>query len=556
MNTIPLFFQAFVTTLMFLCIVAAIPAADKEMKTMTYHGIRPTDPDGRSGLRNPERGWRTESIVAANHDGVFYGPADHVKRLLPPVYEEDFWIADAEKYEQFGLTIVQTYCYLTKYRNTPIPEEKLLSIRKSLQQLRNRGLKALWRFAYETDTTGGGRVGATKEQILSHIEQLEPIIREYADVIYVLQAGFIGAWGEWHSAEFIPMDDIESRGAIVKRILQMLPEDRMTQLRVPRYKSSVLKSSAINDFFVLDAETAFSSKPAARIGFQNDGFLAGITDGGTWPTEPFGVPGNPDFDYITDESPFLAVDGELFWSDQAYDGVGPRGAGVDGFLASIRFRLHHYTTFSIAHSHSLREGKAFSIDYWQSTPITEEQLYHAKMPISNDWFCDAFGKPVERYQFEYITDHLGYRIELQNAAFSHNIRLDEPFDIEINLINRGFSTFINPRPVFIALIDSDGVVHLFKTSSNPRLWQPYEPNDADFKPLVHKIKESFALFENMCPGHYKVGLFLPDPAEAIGWDPRFAVRVANRDTLWWTKKSADQKDRYGINILGSMTIVP
>ncbi|MCL2119030.1 MAG: DUF4832 domain-containing protein, partial [Planctomycetaceae bacterium] len=238
-----------------------------------------------------------------------------------------------------------------------------------------------------------------------------------------------------------------------------------------------------------------------------------------------------------------------------YDGKGPRGAGVDGFLAAVRLRLHHYTTFSIAHSHSLRQGKNFSIDYWQTTPITEEQLLQANMPVSDGWFHDAFGNPVERYQFEYITDHLGYRIELQNAAFSHKIRPDEPLDIEISLINRGFSTLINPRPVFVALIDCNGVVTPFETSSDPRTWQPYNPKDGNLTPLVHRINESLTLPGNMKPGHYKVGLYMPDPAEEIGWDPRFAIRVANRDTLWWTEKTAERKGRYGINILGSMEIL-
>ncbi|MGL4941826.1 MAG: DUF4874 domain-containing protein [Thermoguttaceae bacterium] len=528
----------------------------KEPKVMTYHGIRATDPGGRSGLRNPERGWRTESIIAAKTDGVFYGPAQHVKRLLPPVYEEDFWIADAEKYESFGLTIVQSYCYLTKYRDRLIPEDKLQSLRNSLQHMRDRGFKALLRFAYETDMSDPARAGATREQILHHIDQLEPIVREYADVIYVLQAGFIGAWGEWHSAEFITMEDIESRAMILKRILQMLPEDRMTQLRVPLYKSTILKSPIFDDFFLVDAENAFSLKPATRIGFNNDGFLATNTDGGTWPVEPFGVRGNPDFDYITDESPFLAVDGELFWSDMCYDGIGPRGAGGDGLLAAVRFRLHHYTTFSIAHSHSLREGNNLSIDYWQSTPITEEQLRNEKMPISDGWFCDAFGNPVVRSQFEYITDHLGYRLELQGATFSDKVKSDETFDIAINLINRGFSAPINPRPIFITLIDADGNVTPLKTTANPRTWQPYQPNDANHTPLVHRIEGEWRLPEEIKPGHYKVGLYMPDPYEKIGADSRFAIRVANRNSMWWTQQNATSRDSYGINVLGSIEVVP
>ena len=37
---------------------------------------------------------------------------------------------------------------------------------------------------------------ATKDQILTHIDQLAPIFRDYDDVIDVVQVGFIGVWGK------------------------------------------------------------------------------------------------------------------------------------------------------------------------------------------------------------------------------------------------------------------------------------------------------------------------------------------------------------------------
>ncbi|NOR76054.1 MAG: hypothetical protein GQ525_12980, partial [Draconibacterium sp.] len=52
-------------------------------------------------------------------------------------------------------------------------------------------------------------------------------------------------------------------------------------------------------------------------------------------------------------------------------------------------------------------------------------------------------------------------------------------------------------------------------------------------------------------GEYMLGLWLPDAEESIQKDSRYAVRVANRDTPWWTM--ADGK--YGVNILGSVKII-
>jgi len=48
-----------------------------------------------------------------------------------------------------------------------------------------------------------------------------------------------------------------------------------------------------------------------------------------------------------------------------------------------------------------------------------------------------------------------------------------------------------------------------------------------------------------------VGLWMPDAYRRLRLDPRYAVRAANRDVLWWT----DQEGRYGVNLLGVMEVI-
>ncbi len=530
-----------------------------DLQTCTYHGIRATDPEGRIGLRNPERGWRTEAVFAILPGTMVNSGAHHILQRLPKVYDEDLWILDAQRHSPYGLTIVQTYCYLDDWRDGPISQEKLDALQKSFDSIRACGFKTLLRFAYEWGTM---KNGARPERILEHIDQLAPIIKKNADVIYVMQAGFIGAWGEWHSAQFIPMDDLKSRAVILKRVLEILPEGRMTQVRVPRYKSEILKSDTFNAFEEVNEKTAFSNRASARIGFNNDGFLAGPTDGGTWPEKPhFGFPGNPQFDYMTRESAYLAVDGELFWSDQGYDGSNPRKKGVDGLLAAVRLRDHHYTTFSIAHSYSVREGNNFSIDYWLSTPITKEELTKFNMPLSDGWFEDNFGNSVRRTQFEYIMDHLGYRIELQKAIFPKKMNLNESFTFDISLINRGFATLVNPRTVYLVLIDSDKKAYSFRIKARVQTWQPFDPKDRQCKPLLHTVRGEVNPGKEFKPGWYKVGIWLPDESPSLRNDARYAVRFANRDTFWWTEQRLiDQNNTSqgpsGINVIGAVEILP
>ena len=515
---------------------------DSKIQTITYHGIRPDDPGGRNGLRNPERGFRHESYIGFSPGENMWGIGSYLKGKATSGFSDDWFLMNARRYEADGITLMQAYCYLTDYYDQPIAEEKLAQLQRSLDRVREAGLKVLLRFVYEKNSTR--KLGPTVETILTHLDQLSPIIQHNKDIIYVLQAGFVGAWGEWHSSANYIEEDHPGLAAIIAKELEVLPKDRMIQLRVmPKYKRWVLEEPVINSSVILDSANAFTGVPAARLGFADDGFLANKTDGGTWSEPPFYAnPGNPEFDIVTKESPYMAVDGELFWSDQ--------GGEIDGIRAALRLRLHHFSSLSITHSYSGYEGKRYSIDRWMETPLTEEEVRRENLPISDGYFRNYYGKPVERTQFEYIRDHLGYRIELQSARFQNQVSSNGLLPVKVELINRGFATLINPRSVYFVLINTSGELILKqKTNVNPQTWQPFQQGDLNYKPLTHSIDGSISLNE-MTAGEYMLGLWLPDTDESIQLDSRYAVRTANDDVPWWT--TADGK--YGVNILGTIKI--
>ena len=514
------------------------------MKTLAYHGIRPFDPEGRIGLANPERGFRTEALVAADA-GEKTSVVAHSAGRMGPGYHDDLWVYDARKFQPFGLALAQTYCYLDRFTDRLIPQAKLDRLEETLRLLRRNGLKAVLRFAYE-GLNDKNDVGPAPERILRHIGQLEPIIRRHVGVIHVLQAGFVGMWGEWHHSAQKIEESHAALAAIVARLLEALPQSRMTQVRVPVYKCWVLNEAPLGPFREVCAGNAFDGSPAARIGFHNDGFMTDKTDGWTWPEPPnYGSPGNPEFDYWTRECPWLAIDGELFW----HDAVGH----IDGWQAAVRLRMHHYTSLSLAHSYSQRLGSPYCMDGWMIQPITVEQVKRDRMPLSEGYFDDPQGNVVTRSAFDYIRDHLGYRLELQDAEFPEALRTNGSLSVQVHLINRGFSTPVNPRRVSVVLIDQrDGVIHEFATDGDARKWQPYEPGDDSFTPLAHAVRVSGApLPKHLKPGFYQVGLWLAAPERSIRLDPRYAIRTSNRDTLWWT----NGKGQYGINVFGLVEIL-
>ena len=56
--------------------------------------------------------------------------------------------------------------------------------------------------------------------------------------------------------------------------------------------------------------------------------------------------------------------------------------------------------------------------------------------------------------------------------------------------------------------------------------------------------------DDLAPAKYRLGLWLPDAAASIRKDPRYAIRVANRDAPWWQSGAGE----YGVNLLGSVTV--
>ena len=97
-----------------------------------------------------------------------------------------------------GLRLVYGKFLLDDYRDQPLDPAVLTEIDDALGLARDAGLKVVPRFYY---ADAGDQPDAPLDRILGHIDQLGPILADNEDVIAVVQAGFIGAWGEWHSSQ-------------------------------------------------------------------------------------------------------------------------------------------------------------------------------------------------------------------------------------------------------------------------------------------------------------------------------------------------------------------
>lgn len=212
------------------------------------------------------------------------------------------------------------------------------------------------------------------------------------------------------------------------------------------------------------------------------------------------------FEYAARESAFVPVDGEMFWRAGAmpYDSGWPLLISAE--TAAWRLREMHYSTLSFVHGFSgldgtpgTRKAKNETIDRWMQAPLDIGRLVQDRLPLSMGY---ALGR--NHTGFEYVRDHLGYRLELQSASFPESVALKTSSDLTVTIprftatvVNYGFAAPINPRPVYLALLTPDGSGVLWTGSGWPEVnatttsladvrdWQPFTPGDPTYSPLAH-----------------------------------------------------------------------
>lgn len=421
------------------------------------------------GIANPERGLRFEMLV-----GIEEG--DQTENKWP-----------FEDYTDDGVVIAQAYCYLTRYFDSPIAQSKLDALQKSFDRARRDGVKFLLRFAYQDDANKDA--APDLDRLMEHIEQLTPIVRQNIDVIYVLQIGWIGMWGEFHSDPYNYNNKPEAIARIAKATLDMLPQSHSTMMRTIGYRKKAFKG----------ADELGISLDALRIGFFNDGTLANSTDGGTFTSS---TDRDKDFNLVSTLGSYFPVDGECYWNSVATYHI------ATGMKAIQRFYKHHYTTFSVVHGNSELERHIYGpVDCWKSVQITPDSLRKIDVPV-DDLYYTHIPHPNA---YEYIRDHLGYRINV--TSYSAEIQ-GNSFSGEVVLRNTGFSRPVNPRKIYLVLFDEDGSMSITDTGVDVQRLMPW--NDI-------KIQLSANAPSENC----RAALWMPDMEESVKMRPEYSISLVH-----------------------------
>ncbi len=392
---------------------------------------------------NPERGFMT------------YIPAfkDYVSKVM------------LERRKNNKVTVVHIGYKLGDFLNSDISQDYIDKITLSLDRVRKAGAKVVIRFQYNSSVDG---FDASESQILKHIEQLKQVLNNNSDVIAAIEAGFIGAWGEWHGSSS-GLDNDSSRKNVLDKLLASVPKNRMVMLRNNGHKRAIYgaKPLAIGE--------AFSESNKSRTGAHNDCVGASFNDYYTY--QPDSI--ESEKDYLNRDNLYVPQAGETCHVALPY-------SGCDNLVSDFK-RMR-----------------------WDL--------------LSESFNKDVLKGLVEGGCMDEVKRNLGYRFQLTSAKME-TIISNGMFSAQLKLKNVGWGKAFNPRVVEIILRQEGEIKeYVIPLSDDPRMWSP-----SDTKEYIISISEK--LPANIPDGAYKVFLNLPDPEKRLYSRPEYSIRLANMG-LW------------------------
>lgn len=341
-----------------------------------------------------------DNTAFANPERGFHNRYD-----LVPGGEKDF-----SRSTNAGNTLIHSYIRLDNYRQQDIPSHVLEQLSDTLAAARQQGKKVVLRTAYNFGPYPNSEPDASEYWINQHLGQLSPVFHVNQDVIAYIEAGFIGAWGEWHTSTNGLDTDPSAKLRIANVMLEHFPESLHIAMRYPsdaRAISSGLGSSN-------------------RIGSHQDCFLASEPDDwGTWGRDPAYS--------IEDDKAFI---GTLGLSHP----VGGETCNVD----------------------SPRVNCATALAEMAQMRFSE---------INEDFDQGVIEVFKAQGCYDEIDRRLGYRFRLLNAQYSTEIPANGALQLSLTLTNEGFAPLYNNRPVFI-LLQSGQQQFQLPTTIDPRQWKP------------------------------------------------------------------------------------
>ena len=398
-------------------------------------------------------------------------------------------------------TLVLAQFYLFDYVDSEhIDANGLNYIRSVLSNVRNSGKKAIVRVSYNDKHPSSYHQEPTLSNIKKHLQDLQPVFSDYEDIIYLVQAGFMGTYGEWYYTSYFgpssggvdytiennSVSGFSNRKAVLKAILEAVPSSRQVALRTPEYKQCYVNPTHVSSWTNL---TGFGTDPVNRLSFYDDAFLYNSEDMGTfhetWQKEMW-----------EQQSAYLITGGEAPYSSKSpsqMDGYTYNNVRSAIFNRHISY-LHHDT------GHHEHPG---------STDPNHGSL------LMRHWHEQGWMPDIKKW--------LGYRLSMENLKITGtNFSGGSTLSVRLKIHNSGAAPVVNQRPMKLVLIHNGSAVVL-------------KDNVGDIRSVASGTTKTFTVDVTMpqtAVSGDKLALWLPDQASGLRSRSEYSIRLANSDVSW------------------------
>jgi hypothetical protein len=364
-----------------------------------------------------------------------------------------------------GQRLVMAKIQLNSYRTTDLPDSFLSTLSSRFASLRAAGMKAVPLFNYDFSASGND---ATPAQIKRHLEQLKPVLEANADIIPYMRAGFIGAWGEWHSsasgsscigtnAGQVSCSSADVNRAIVRdALLANVPSS--TQIGF-RYPSDLIKWYP-------------TATQQSRAGVHNDCFQAGPTDSYTYTSTS-----------------------QRTYAQALSDNTAFGGENCNNAETPLRTSC----------SDILSEGKA----------------YHLAWLNASDWsgFISAWKNGG---CYAEVSRSMGYRLQLDAMSHDTQVSRGGSLAVTVDLRNVGWARVFSARKLVVTLKHKTSGATIVGSAGNLRDLPPSATSSS-------RLSVGVTIPSGAQTGDYDVYLGSPDIFSSTASNPKFSVRFANAD---------------------------
>ena len=337
---------------------------------------------------------------------------------------------------------------LKNYRTTEISETGITQLNDILTAWSQSpsNTKLILRFLYDWDGLALATEPESLDLILTHMDQVSPLVNQHRDSVYLMQGIFTGNWGEMHHSHFM---DAASVKTLIQHLHEVIDPSIYLSVRTPS------QWRMINDLYDVPSRfPAFGTNTSltGRLGLFNDGMLGSESDLGTYGNTARRDAATPSYQGTRKE--------ELIFQNHLCNYV-PNGGEViyNQNLSELETSVSALRTMHVSYLNADYDSRVY--EKWKKTVWTENDVFRG---------CD---------RYSYVKAHLGYRYVIRGCNLKKSGLRKSNLTFTLTIENTGFSNTLKPFETSVFLKNTET-----KACS-------YVPFNIDLRILTSGQKKSF-----------------------------------------------------------------